>query len=205
MSVESRHRLGIFGASLRKCPIWVIKMEIYGYIVRPAFGNTHMTQPLHLIGLYKATLDGEGRLQLPLGLRDEMNVRRPDFRLMANLEPDGSICLRERVDWEAHVDFLRRAAGESNRHRRAILFFAAHSSPVRCDKQGRVRIPDSLLGSAGMDRQAKGRKELVLVGNFGDLRVWSPERWEAFGKEALEDFERGVDSLLGAASPPVSQ
>ena len=53
--------------------------------------------------------------------------------------------------------------------------------------------------------QAKGRKELVLVGNFGDLRVWSPERWEAFGKEALEDFEGGVDSLLDASSGPVSQ
>jgi DNA-binding transcriptional regulator/RsmH inhibitor MraZ len=48
-----------------------------------------------------------------------------------------------------------------------------------------------------MDRKRKGRKELVLVGNFGDLRVWSPERWEAFGEEALEDFEGGVDCLLG--------
>ena len=164
-----------------------------------------VTQPTHLIGQHKATLDGEGRLQLPLGLRDEMNVRRPDFRLMANLEPDGSICLRERADWETHVDSLRRAAGASTRHRRAMLFLAAHSSPVRCDKQGRVRIPDSLLGSAGMDRQAKGRKELVLVGNFGDLRVWSPERWEAFGEEALEDFEGGLDSLLEACSTLVSR
>jgi DNA-binding transcriptional regulator/RsmH inhibitor MraZ len=56
-----------------------------------------------------------------------------------------------------------------------------------------------------MDRQAKGRKDLVLVGNFGDLRVWSPERWEAFGQEALEDFEGGVDSLLDACRPPMSQ
>jgi DNA-binding transcriptional regulator/RsmH inhibitor MraZ len=56
-----------------------------------------------------------------------------------------------------------------------------------------------------MDRQAKGRKELVLVGNFGDLRVWSPERWEAFGEEALEDFEGGLDSLLEACSTLVSQ
>lgn len=179
-------------------------LEIYGYIVRPRSGRIPMNQPTHLIGQYKATLDGEGRLQLPLGLRDEMNVRRPDFRLMANLEPDGSICLRERAHWETYVDSLRQAAGASTRHRRAILFFAAHSSPVRCDKQGRVRIPDSLLGSAGLDRQAKGRKDLVLVGNFGDLRVWSPERWEAFGQEALEDFEGGVDSLLDARSEPMS-
>jgi DNA-binding transcriptional regulator/RsmH inhibitor MraZ len=55
-----------------------------------------------------------------------------------------------------------------------------------------------------MDRQAKGRKDLVLVGNFGDLRVWSPERWEAFGQEALEDFEGGVDSLLDARLAPLS-
>ena len=174
-----------------------VKLEICEYIVRPPFGCSPVTQPSHLIGQYRATLDGEGRLQLPLGLRDEMNVRRPGFRLMANLEPDGSICLRERSEWEVFVDSLRQAGETSTRNRRTLLFLAAHSSPVRCDKQGRVRIPDSLLECAGMDRKRKGRKELVLVGNFGDLRVWSPERWEAFGEEALEDFEGGVDCLLG--------
>ena len=147
-------------------------------------------------GEYPATLDGEGRIQLPLVLRDEWNIRREDFRLMANLEPDGSLCLREREGWEAYVDQLRSRPTASLRDRRTLLFLAARSAPVRCDKQGRVRIPDPLLEHAGIDRTQSGRKELVIVGNFDDLRVWHPDRWHAFGEEALADFGSGVDALL---------
>lgn len=147
-------------------------------------------------GEYPATLDGEGRIQLPQALRDELNVRSPEFRLMANLEPDGSLCLRERAGWEAYVEELRRGPTASLRSRRTLLFLAANSSPVKCDKQGRVRIPDPLLAHAGIDRTKPGRKELVIVGNFDDLRVWNPDRWSAFGDEALADYGPGVDALL---------
>lgn len=153
-------------------------------------------------GEYPATLDGEGRIQLPLALRDEMNVRSADFQLMANLEPDGSLCLRERSEWEAYVDELRSRPTASLRDRRTLLFLAANSAAVRCDKQGRVRIPDPLLTHAGIDRTQSGRKELIIVGNFDDLRVWHPDRWSAWGVEALADFGSGIDSLL-AEAPPV--
>jgi len=192
--------LEIIGAKSPPLPKMQSKKEESGYIARPPAGDLPVTHTSHLIGQYSATLDGEGRLQLPQGLRDEMNVRRPDFRLMANLEPDGSICLRERPEWESYVDALRQAAGASTRNRRTLLFLAANSAPVRCDKQGRVRIPDPLLECAGMNRLQKGRKDLILVGNFSDVRVWSPERWQTFGQEALADFDGGVDRLLGAPS-----
>jgi len=148
------------------------------------------------LGEFRATLDPEGRIQLPQALRDEMNVRRSDFRLMASLEPDGSICLREREDWDRYVDRLRSRPTASLRDRRTLLFLAANSAPVRCDKQGRVRIPDSLLLHAGIDRTKSGRKELVIVGNFEELRVFEAERWGAFGREALADYAAGVDALL---------
>ena len=148
------------------------------------------------LGEFRATLDPEGRIQLPQALRDEMNVRRSDFRLMASLEPDGSVCLREREDWDRYVDRLRRRPTASLRDRRTLLFLAANSAPVRCDKQGRVRIPDSLLQHAGIDRTKSGRKELVIVGNFEELRVFESERWGVFGREALADYAAGVDALL---------
>jgi MraZ protein len=150
----------------------------------------------HYVGEYAATLDSEGRIQLPTVLRDELNVRRSEFRLMANLEPDGSICLREREQWEAFVDQLRSRPTASQRDRRTLLFLAARSAPVRCDKQGRVRIPDALLTHAGIDRTQPGRKELTLVGNFEDLRVFHPDRWRSLGEEALADFGSGIDALL---------
>ncbi|MDA1266485.1 MAG: hypothetical protein O2816_15500 [Planctomycetota bacterium] len=155
-----------------------------------------MLSPTRYTGEYPATLDGEGRIQLPLVLRDEMNVRSSEFRLMANLEPDGSLCLRERDHWESYVDALRTRPTANLRDRRTLLFLAANSAPVRCDKQGRIRIPDPLLTHAGIDRTLAGRKELIIVGNFDDLRVWQPDRWNAFGVEALADFGPGIDALI---------
>ena len=163
--------------------------------------STTMIGPARFIGEYSASLDGEGRVQLPITLRDEMNVRRTDFRLMANLEPDGSVCLREREDWEAYVARLRRRRTASQRDRRTLLFLAANSAQLKCDKQGRVRIPDTLLSHAGIDRMQSGRKELVIVGNFDDLRVWHPDRWNAFGGEALADYGEGLDAMFVEESP----
>ena len=150
-----------------------------------------------LIGEHPATLDGEGRIQLPQALRDEWNLRRDDFRLMASLEPDGGLCLRERQDWDHYVEDLRRIPMHTARARQTLLFLAAHSAPARCDKSGRVRIPDVLLAQAGIDRSVEGRKEVVLVGNLDDLRVWNVERWETFREEARKDYAAGLDELMG--------
>lgn len=150
-----------------------------------------------LIGEHPATLDGEGRIQLPQALRDEWNPRREDFRLMASLEPDGGLCLRERQDWDHYVEDLRRAPVRTARARQTLLFLAAHSAPARCDKTGRIRIPDVLLTQAGIDRGTEGRRSVVLVGNLDDLRVWSLARWEAFREEARKDYAAGLDDLMG--------
>ena len=181
---------------VKKCSKVVAYWGLVGILrgLRPP--HRPMVSSSTYLGEFRATLDPEGRIQLPQALRDEMNVRRADFRLMANLEPDGSVCLREQKDWESYVGRLRSRPTASLRDRRTLLFLAANSAPVRCDKQGRVRIPDSLLRHAGIDRTKSGRKELVIVGNFDELRVFEPERWGAFGLEALADFAAGVDALL---------
>ena len=156
-----------------------------------------MSSPLLLIGEHPATLDGEGRIQLPVLIRDELNPRRADFALMANLEPDGSICLREREDWQRFVDELRRGPCSNQRARRTLQYLSAYSSAVKCDKTGRVRIPDTLLLEVGIDRAAEGRKDVVLVGNLDDVRVWSPAGWAQFRADARDDYSAGIDELMG--------
>ncbi|MEZ5973561.1 MAG: hypothetical protein R3F33_14860 [Planctomycetota bacterium] len=155
-----------------------------------------MPQDLYLIGEHPATLDGEGRIQLPVALRDDLNPRATNFNLMGNLEPDGSICLREREDWVQYVSSLKDATVESARARRALTFLAAHSAPVKCDKTGRIRIPDALLVQVGLDRNDEQRRDVILVGNFGDIRVWSPEGWVQFRDEARGEYAAGLDDLL---------
>ena len=68
------------------------------------------------------------------------------------------------------------------------------------DKSGRVRVPDTLLELVGIDRKAEGRREVVLVGNFEDVRLWSKEGWQAFRDAAREDFAAGMEELIEGRS-----
>jgi len=160
-----------------------------------------MATSRHLLGVHSCTIDPEGRIQLPSGLRDELNPRATDFRLMVNLEPDGSLCLREKEDWDEWITALHARPAATQRERRTLLFLAAHSSSVRCDKSGRVRIPDALLASIGTDKNDPGRREVVLVGGFSEIRVWSPAGWAGFGTAVRDDFGAGLDALLGGGVP----
>jgi len=160
-----------------------------------------MASTRQLLGVHTCTIDPEGRIQLPSALRDELNPRATDFRLMVNLEPDGSLCLREKEDWDAWITALHARPVATQRERRTLLFLAAHSSAVRCDKTGRVRIPDALLDSIGVDRATPERREVVLVGGFSEIRVWSPAGWAGFGVATRDEFGAGLDALLDGGDP----
>lgn len=151
------------------------------------------------LGVHPATIDAEGRIQLPVLLRDEVNLRSPELSFMASLEADGSVCLRSREGFDAWAERLRAREPGTQRARRTLLAVAAFSAPVKCDKQGRVRVPDGLLRLAGIDRTADAR-EVVLVGGFDEIRVWSPAGWEAFAAGAREGLEAGLDELLAGAA-----
>lgn len=153
------------------------------------------------LGTYSATLDGEGRLQLPAALRDEINVRSPEFRLMATFEADGSLCLRQKEHFDAWIDALQARPVRDQRARTTLHAVAAFSSPVKCDKQGRIRVPDALLALVGLDRSRPAAREVVLAGGLSELRLWSPSAWASFAESARESLGAGLDALLGGGSP----
>lgn len=161
------------------------------------------------LGTYQATLDTEGRIQLPAALRDEINFRQTDFRLMATLDGDGSLCLRERGDWERWCRQLLEARETLRQQdRRTLLTIASHSGPVKCDKQGRIRVADGLLTLIGLDRSKSDCREAVLAGAFREIRLWSADGWEEFSDSArrtlaadLDELLRGDESPLGTVDP----
>jgi len=165
-----------------------------GRAARPAMSNSLF------LGTHSATIDAEGRIQLPASLRDELSLRQPEFRFVATLEGDGSVCLREREQWDLWARALVDEAPRDQRARATLLTIAAHSAPVKCDRQGRIRVPDSLLSLVGVDRRAPASREVVLVGGFAEIRLWSPAAWEAFAAQARADLGGGLDRLLGGVA-----
>lgn len=150
-----------------------------------------------LSGEHRTLLDPEGRLLLPLALRNTLNPGGDEVTLMATLEPEGCVGIRRVDQWDDYVGGLRALAGQSLRHRRLMLVLAATSSQVKLDRQGRLRIQDSLLAKAGVERSAErsAKTEVVIAGHFDDLRIWASTRWDEFCLEALRDFGADLEWL----------
>lgn len=154
-----------------------------------------------LAGEHRAILDAEGRILLPMGIRNTLNPLREEVTLMATLEPEGCAGVRRVDQWDQYVRELRGLAGHSQRDRRVMMLVAATSAQVKIDKQGRMRLPDALLAKAGIQRNAE-KAEVVITGFFEDLRVWSAERWDEFCARALTDFAADLDGLHGVEGTP---
>jgi MraZ protein len=156
-----------------------------------------MTPQSWLSGEHQAVLDPEARVLLPLGLRNLLNPQREEVTLMATLEPEGCVGIRRIDQWDAYVRQLRERAGTTLRARRVMLLLAATSAQVKVDRQGRLRLPDPLMAKAGIERpdDREAKTEVVIAGNFEDLRIWAAPRWEAFCAEALADYGKDLDWL----------
>ncbi|MFT7671057.1 MAG: MraZ protein [Planctomycetota bacterium] len=156
-----------------------------------------------LAGEHRAVLDSEARILLPLGLRNTLNPLREEVSLMASLEPEGCVCVRRIDQWDAYVQGLRSLAGQSQRDRRVLMFVAATSAQIKIDRQGRLRIPDSLLTKAGIERgdDKSNKAEVVIAGNFEDLQIWAAGRWDEFCSSALDGFAGDLEGLHQAHEP----
>jgi len=154
------------------------------------------------VGEHRVTLDAEGRLLLPSPLRALLNPSREERSFMASLEPEGCLAVRAPEQWEAEVRRLRASASHPLSSRRASLLLTANSARARLDRQGRLRVPDALLAKAGVERHSESRREVVIAGNFDELRLWSPGIWRTFEAEARAAYAADLALLWGSTEAP---
>ena len=90
------------------------------------------------------------------------------FVMMRGL--DGCIWLYAHEDWKRLEDLLQRLSTGPREHRAFARTALVGAGKVAVDGQGRITITPSLMGHAGLG------KEAVLHGQVGRIEVWSPER-----------------------------
>ncbi|TVR51333.1 MAG: mraZ [Puniceicoccaceae bacterium] len=120
------------------------------------------------VGSYRHNLDAKNRLTIPSKWRfagdeemDSLGIPHPGGYISI-LPPAEVEKLYERASEKALSDDEGQALLQK-------LFSQAH--PVRCDKQGRINLSETLLAHAGIER------ETVLVGTMNKFAIYSPERW----------------------------
>jgi MraZ protein len=136
------------------------------------------------IGEYHHNLDEKGRLALPIKFRSALAAGCVVTRGI-----DQCLAVYALEEWRVlagKVANLPLAQATSRAFSRLMLSGAMDAVP---DKQGRVVIPDYLRGYAKLGR------ELVVVGLYNRLEIWSKEAWEKY-KRSTEESSTDIAEKL---------
>jgi len=139
-------------------------------------------------GRYEHTIDLKGRLSVPSRFRETLSERY-DSRLVVT-SYDGCLLVYPLAEWqtlEARVAELP----SFNKDTKAFLRFF-YSGAVDCpiDKLGRILVPQDLRNYAKLE------KDVILVGAFKRIEIWSKAEWERIeGEASKEDLVATLERL----------
>jgi len=140
-------------------------------------------------GEFEHSLDKKGRVIIPSSFRDILKEKYAE-KLFLSRGLDGCLFLFTEEEWKTlerdfkEVSFTKKDARGFNR-----LFFSG-SCELRCDKQGRILIPQSLKDWAGI------KEDVMVVGVSSRIEIWAKERWQEFLKNSMNSFEDLAEELL---------
>ncbi|MCG8995245.1 division/cell wall cluster transcriptional repressor MraZ [Laribacter hongkongensis] len=120
-------------------------------------------------GVASLTLDGKGRLMVPVRLRADMS----DATLVVTLESAKCLLLYPLSCWqpvEARLMSLPANDPAALRFQRLVL---GHAEALTPDPAGRILLPARLRKLAGLERK------VVLVGMGRRWELWDEARWDA--------------------------
>lgn len=130
-------------------------------------------------GRYEHLIDGKGRLSIPSRFRDTL-AERYDSRLVVTTYDNCLIAypLAEWLKLEEKISTLP----EFKKDTRAFLrFFYSSASDCAIDRLGRILLPQTLRDYAKLE------KEVVLIGAFRHMEIWSKTLWDDAERAASQE------------------
>lgn len=138
-------------------------------------------------GRYEHSIDSKSRLSIPSKIRETLNERY-DTRLVVTVYDR---CLRAYpfLEWQKLEEKVA-ALPEFSKDTMAFLrFFYSSATDCPIDKLGRILIPQTLRDYAKLER------DVVLVGAFRHIEIWSKPLWDKAEAEALSSQDEIVNTL----------
>jgi MraZ protein len=136
---------------------------------------------LGFVGQFQHTLDAKGRLILPARFR-------PEFERGGHLSPntEGCIALWTPGEFARQSDERlaeSRTGGRDGRQR--ARYWAANSSDVEFDKQGRFALPSAIRDYGRLEG------DVLVVGALDHVELWNPQTYAEQVNPAEEIFKKG--------------
>lgn len=130
------------------------------------------------IGEYQHTVDGKGRLAIPVKFRKELTKGAVVTRGL-----DHCLFVYSVNEWKVLAEKLAALPLTQANARAFARLMLAGAMEVDVDKQGRILLPDYLR------MYAKIRKESVVVGLFNRIEVWNRSAWEKYKTQTEKDSD----------------
>lgn len=118
-----------------------------------------------LKGTYNQTMDVKGRMAFPVKLREIIGEK---FVVTKGL--DGCLFVYSLEEFEIRADKIKSLPMAKARNLQRT--FMANAVEVEADKQGRILIPQTLRGIAGLE------KDIVVAGVSDRCEIWDKQKWE---------------------------
>ena len=128
-----------------------------------------MTNTLHIsfTGEYQNFLDTKNRLNIPAKFRKVLDPIN-DRTFVITRGFDQCIVLYPLQDWSQVEEQLGKLSSIRGRHRSFVRSVTRYAISVQYDGQGRIQIPESLLGYSGIE------KEVAVIGMINKIELWNP-------------------------------
>jgi|SRR5579862_638537 len=137
-----------------------------------------------LLGQHEHLLDDKNRLTLPVRLREQLGER-----VVVTAGLDGCLNAWSEAEWERQVGRIRELDQLSRESRMMQRYFFTSAVTSELDKQGRILLPPSLLGLAGIDR------EVTVTGVYDHLEIWDRARWREHQSELEGSAEHVAERI----------
>lgn len=130
-----------------------------------------------LIGEFRCRTDDGGRVTIPSEFHPELEegatVTRGIERCLMVYPAAKWRTLAEKIEYQ--LPLTSELARAFNR----LMFSGAAACAL--DQEGQIELPDPLREYAGIG------EDVVIVGLFSHLEIWSPRQWQEMRSEALGD------------------
>lgn len=125
---------------------------------------------------YESAIDAKGRVSVPARFRAELDGSDrifvwPSLKGHKCLEAGGDALM----DYYRHI-LLRMSPSDPDREAIVHVIFG-RSAELKMDEPGRVKLPDSLLAHAGIEKQ------VLFAGALERFLIFSPEAYAAYDAE----------------------
>lgn len=140
-------------------------------------------------GEYRHSLDHKNRILIPSRFREaikEVYVER--FFLTRGLEK--CIFVFTEPDWNLFEQKLKSLPLTQSTSRNFSRMFFSGAYEAVSDKQGRIIIPQPLLGYSGI------KKDVVLVGVLNRIEIWDQGSWDHFVEDSTRSYEDIAEKLM---------